>query len=301
MLRIAFQPISPHEVGNSLIDSQNGFGVVPTVRYCTSMMSSAGRLPMPDGRPKPARVCALLFLADDAVPGFHAALLPSLAGLGRPIILVKSICVNSFHRLHNTMSDTPDLNLLLGVRGDVSPRQRDARGGADRPHAVGHEQRARPPAHAVRRPPVRQHALAACCRRRARSSSRRRSPRRWRWCAARSAAREAFDPRRTTRSLRVYMTDVGETVLLPGADAPPAGARPGDAARDRAAARRRARGAAGDRRHRPRGRLPAAAARQDPPRAPVRGALRLHDAARPSARPRARRSRSRNSSARAMC
>ena len=27
--------------------------------------------------------------------------------------------------------------------------------------------------------------------------------------------REAFDPRRTTRSLRVYMTDVGETVLLP--------------------------------------------------------------------------------------
>jgi len=28
-------------------------------------------------------------------------------------------------------------------------------------------------------------------------------------------AREAFDPRRTTRSLRVYMTDVGETVLLP--------------------------------------------------------------------------------------
>ena len=29
-------------------------------------------------------------------------------------------------------------------------------------------------------------------------------------------AREAFDPRRTMRSLRVYMTDVGETVLLPG-------------------------------------------------------------------------------------
>jgi DNA-binding transcriptional LysR family regulator len=28
-------------------------------------------------------------------------------------------------------------------------------------------------------------------------------------------SREAFDPRRTTRSLRVYMTDVGETVLLP--------------------------------------------------------------------------------------
>lgn len=28
-------------------------------------------------------------------------------------------------------------------------------------------------------------------------------------------AREAFDPRRTTRSLRIYMTDVGETVLLP--------------------------------------------------------------------------------------
>ena len=27
--------------------------------------------------------------------------------------------------------------------------------------------------------------------------------------------REAFDPRRTARSLRVYMTDVGETVLLP--------------------------------------------------------------------------------------
>jgi DNA-binding transcriptional LysR family regulator len=28
-------------------------------------------------------------------------------------------------------------------------------------------------------------------------------------------ARDVFDPRRTTRSLRVYMTDVGETVLLP--------------------------------------------------------------------------------------
>lgn len=28
-------------------------------------------------------------------------------------------------------------------------------------------------------------------------------------------AREAFDPRRSSRSLRVYMTDVGETVLLP--------------------------------------------------------------------------------------
>ncbi|MGQ0656197.1 MAG: LysR family transcriptional regulator [Betaproteobacteria bacterium] len=28
-------------------------------------------------------------------------------------------------------------------------------------------------------------------------------------------ARDAFDPRRTSRSLRVYMTDVGETVLLP--------------------------------------------------------------------------------------
>jgi DNA-binding transcriptional LysR family regulator len=28
-------------------------------------------------------------------------------------------------------------------------------------------------------------------------------------------AREAFDPRRTMRTLRVYMTDVGETVLLP--------------------------------------------------------------------------------------
>jgi DNA-binding transcriptional LysR family regulator len=28
-------------------------------------------------------------------------------------------------------------------------------------------------------------------------------------------SREVFDPRRTTRSLRVYMTDVGETVLLP--------------------------------------------------------------------------------------
>jgi DNA-binding transcriptional LysR family regulator len=28
-------------------------------------------------------------------------------------------------------------------------------------------------------------------------------------------SREAFDPRRTARSLRVYMTDVGETVLLP--------------------------------------------------------------------------------------
>ena len=54
MLCIAFQPRSPQEVGNSLMDSQNGFGVVPMVRYCTSMISSAGRLPMPEGRPKPA-------------------------------------------------------------------------------------------------------------------------------------------------------------------------------------------------------------------------------------------------------
>ncbi len=54
MLRIAFQPTSPQEVGNSLIASQNGIGFVPTVRYCTSMMSSAGRLPTPPGRPKPA-------------------------------------------------------------------------------------------------------------------------------------------------------------------------------------------------------------------------------------------------------
>ena len=54
MLLTAAQPTSPHEVGNSLIASQNGRGSVPTVRYCTSMISSAGRWPMPVGRPKPA-------------------------------------------------------------------------------------------------------------------------------------------------------------------------------------------------------------------------------------------------------
>ncbi len=54
MWRTAFQPTSPQLVGNSLIASQNGMGRVPTVRYCTSMISSAGRVPMPPGRPKPA-------------------------------------------------------------------------------------------------------------------------------------------------------------------------------------------------------------------------------------------------------
>src|SRR6185436_8653999 len=54
MFFTAFQPTSPQEVGNSLIASQKGFGVVPTVRYWTSMMSSAGRSPTPDGLPKPA-------------------------------------------------------------------------------------------------------------------------------------------------------------------------------------------------------------------------------------------------------
>ncbi len=58
MLRIAFQPISPHEVGNSLIASRIGFGEVPMVRYCTSMMRSAGRRPMLEGRPKPAAYVA---------------------------------------------------------------------------------------------------------------------------------------------------------------------------------------------------------------------------------------------------
>ncbi len=58
MLRIAFQPISPQEVGNSLIASRIGFGEVPTVRYCTSMMSSAGRLPTLEGRPNPAAYVA---------------------------------------------------------------------------------------------------------------------------------------------------------------------------------------------------------------------------------------------------
>ena len=54
MLRTAAHATSPQLVGNSLIDSQNGFGTVPTVRYWTSMMSSAGREPTPPGRPKPA-------------------------------------------------------------------------------------------------------------------------------------------------------------------------------------------------------------------------------------------------------
>ena len=76
MLRIAFQPISPQEVGNSLIASQNGLGVVPMVRYCTSMISSAGTLADARGPAEAGRVVGLLlFLADDAVPGFfHAAL-----------------------------------------------------------------------------------------------------------------------------------------------------------------------------------------------------------------------------------
>ena len=74
MLRIAFQPMSPHDVGNSLIASRIGLGEVPMVRYCTSMMSSAGRLPMLDGPAEAGGVRRLLiFLADDAVPGFHAA------------------------------------------------------------------------------------------------------------------------------------------------------------------------------------------------------------------------------------
>ncbi len=53
MLPTAFQPTSPQEVGNSLIASQNGSGRVPTVRYWTSMISSAGRVPIPVLRPKP--------------------------------------------------------------------------------------------------------------------------------------------------------------------------------------------------------------------------------------------------------
>ena len=42
MFFTAVQPTSPHEVGNSLMASRNGRGWVPTVRYCTSMMSRAG-------------------------------------------------------------------------------------------------------------------------------------------------------------------------------------------------------------------------------------------------------------------
>ena len=54
MFATAFQPTSPQEVGNSLMDSQNGADLVPTVRYCTSMIISAGRWPSPVFRPKPA-------------------------------------------------------------------------------------------------------------------------------------------------------------------------------------------------------------------------------------------------------
>src|SRR5690242_6406111 len=54
MFVIAAQPRSPQLVGNSLIESQKDAGVVPTVRYCTSMIRSAGRLPIPDGLPNPA-------------------------------------------------------------------------------------------------------------------------------------------------------------------------------------------------------------------------------------------------------
>src|SRR5690349_18565922 len=54
MLRTASQPTWPQAVGNSLMASMNGFGVVPTVRYCTSMISRHGRLPRPELRPKPA-------------------------------------------------------------------------------------------------------------------------------------------------------------------------------------------------------------------------------------------------------
>jgi hypothetical protein len=46
--------LPPQAVGNSLIASQKGRGSVPTVRYCTSMISSAGLAPIPVLRPKPA-------------------------------------------------------------------------------------------------------------------------------------------------------------------------------------------------------------------------------------------------------
>ena len=44
MLRIAFQPTSPQEVGYSLIDSKNGFGVVPMGAITRFYVDELGRL-----------------------------------------------------------------------------------------------------------------------------------------------------------------------------------------------------------------------------------------------------------------
>src|SRR5688500_11240485 len=97
MLRIAFQPMSPHDVGNSLIASRIGLGEVPMVRYCTSMMSSAGRLPMLDGRPKPAANVAFwssaLMMPSQ---GFMRELLRNFS-LGAPIIMSQIDGIDSFH------------------------------------------------------------------------------------------------------------------------------------------------------------------------------------------------------------
>ena len=98
-------------------------------------------------------------------------------------------------------------------------------------------------------------------------------------------SREAFDPRRTTRTPPRLHDGRRRDGPAAEADAPSARAQPGDPAGDGAAAGGRAGGAARDRRHRPRGGIRAAAARQGPPHAPLRGALRVHDAAGPSARP----------------
>src|SRR5688572_3494750 len=171
-----------------------------------------------------------------------------------------------------------------GVRGASASRQRHARGGAHGPHAVRYEQRARPAAPSAQRSAVREHArrhAADAARARARALPRRRAfhgaqrargARGLRPAPHHAQPAHLHDRRRRDRAAA-------------RAHAPPARARPGDAPRDRAAAGGRARGAHGDRRHRPRGRLRAAAARQDPPRAAVRRALRVHDAPRPPARP----------------
>src|SRR4026209_2131685 len=106
MLPTAFQPTSPHEVGYSLIDSKKGFGVVPMVRYWTSMISSAGRLPTPPGRPKPAaNVCFWSSSLTMPSQGFmRVSLLES--SLGRPIIISQIDGVDDLHPRRKYVSAT---------------------------------------------------------------------------------------------------------------------------------------------------------------------------------------------------
>src|ERR671914_54184 len=110
--------------------------------------------------------------------GFMRSLLLDFS-LGRPIIIGQIDGIDCFH----PRREYTRFELAAGIRGAAAPRQRDARGGV------------LPTPRALELAPSLTDALAMV--------------------RGALGAREAFDPRRTTRSLRVYMTDVGETVLLP--------------------------------------------------------------------------------------